>query len=202
MFSSEYPIRSFVFLMCLVALSACSRSDFEVVDIGGWKIVSYKHHAEPAPFEPTQVSCTDMSSPELRDELEAVYNNPLGDIYWPSNEAIDIMKKVADRGKIEAIASYGNIWLDRIFIENHEYTDKHTGKTLTNKTYPDNTKPYIVEGLTYVYISSIPESPITIKILNVVKKIELNRYGMIIPQQWIDEAKANAGKWQAYCARH
>ncbi len=144
-------------------------------------------------FRPSQVSCTDKSSPDLRNKMESLKYRPGGDLYYLAFADLILAdyRKLADMGSAKGMYMYGVLIRELMSIE-------LGNDSKYDILYFDKRKVEIINALTYLYLASyisakleekdrelLPES-----IYNIEKKI---------PDEWINEAKTNLHHWVYYC---
>lgn len=120
-------------------------------------------------------------------------------MYWATNEALNIAKKAAKEGDIEAILFFGDMRYEMMY---QEYSDLYDSNHRHPTLYPNKTKEELVEAMTYSYIATIPESPYQKDAVGFVRQqLERRGSGITIPPSWIAEAKANSEAWKVHCGK-
>jgi hypothetical protein len=184
----HYRIEVICGLFCL--LTGCSHPT-SVMDYS--KL--FKPYPDPEKFQVTQIACSDISTPESRATVRAVKEKPYADVYAMSNEATDIVKKVAAQGNAYAIFFFGYGRHERIFTDYSELA--HNNREPVD--YPAKAKAQEVEALTYIFIAEYFDTANKQDVLGLIADIERNKSDLTIPTSWIKEARANVQAWKDHC---
>lgn len=177
--TSRHVGTALAFLTCLFLFAACSLK-------------------KPIEFRPEDVSCTDLSTPEAKAEIESEdhkkhkffksHEDPVFDAYVAKN------KTLADQGWAHAMNSFGTYTRGRIQFLNRYDEHQHT-----NKTLPEEAKDEMVLGLTYIYLAANIDSPYRGNALWMLDLVEANNSFPKTPPEWIQKAKINAERWIVHC---
>ncbi len=151
-------------------------------------------------FYPQQISCEDISSPDLIEVVEKFKGNFRKEVlYEPQDEIYYAARDLANQGNARSIYIYGS-WRHDIVRKKFSYNnyESYIGKFL-----PDEYREDMVVALTYLYISSFLATKLDERdkewIFSIINRIEKNDFDSKTPIEWIEEAKENANKWQLYC---
>ncbi len=172
---------SLLSLFCLLQLAACS----------------------PAPFQPEQISCHDMSSHKLVEKVDKIHREGR-DAYVLDHfdEMLPLYKKLADQGNVNGMAYYGRFQLLALILP---HAMKSTGEAYNkdnvfNKN-DEALRTKTINAFSYLYVFSMQKKGKDERDLELVAGIDSGKMKDIIPAEWKAEAKANAESWKAHCGK-
>lgn len=145
----------------------------------------------PPAFHPEQVSCSDVSSLQLRSEYEAIVQNPGGDLYAVRHigQVLQTMRKLADSGNIQGMLSYGDMAYEYQYLLHQD--DIRQKKDFV---FPASTKAKLVDAMTYLSLATLIDNPNADAAEHLRKEII-----EFVPTEWAVQAKANANAWKSHC---
>jgi hypothetical protein len=176
-------VRCIAVFVCLIIAASCSYSS---------------PSGQPDSFVVERVSCRDVSSPELRSEVEKIRHNPDGNLYLIAHmkEIVPLLKKLADSGNASGMRFYADTQFEgQYFLHPSDATDH----SAPHNIFPSDVKPILVEALTYAYMANISDGAEE-KLAPGFRHVRLTyRIEEAISSSWIGEAKTNAQQWKDYC---
>lgn len=140
----------------------------------------------------------------MREKANFWRNNPDSDLYIIANhkEILKREKKTADLGNPDAMLQYGSLAREMLFlISTREKAAENLVYIGGDDYYSDKVKNEVIESLTYIYLSSVPDSKIKGDATNMVEYIEQNTADVVVPELWLKQAKANAQLWKESCSK-
>jgi hypothetical protein len=181
-------------LICCVALTACAYDP--------------PHDREVSEFHPEQVSCALHSSSEPEAIMAKISKKNLNALPHMSHaehgayvdKILSDLKTLADQGDPAGMGFFGGVQYSAIVAD--IMNDKY-GR-MTGRLFPDYLHDNFVTAYTYIYLAADVENKyqkeIQEKVIDKLDQSGANETGLETPPAWIEEAKANAQKWVAYCA--
>lgn len=152
-------------------------------------------------FIPEQVSCTDISSEELKERVK-VAKGELREVafFELKNEVFYDALKLANQGNMNGMFIYGT-WLHDSIKKEFHYNN-YGNKAIY--ILPDMYRNEMIMAMTYILLSgTLSDSHLSVEQKEFMKKtlhrIEKNEFDTKVPGYWIFEAKLNVIKWQEYC---